>query len=277
MKIEIIFVFILISSIYSDGGSEGITFTASGIATGTCTSGTYTFKVNGALTGATTGAISITATFSSPSTPPTATCSLPKTDAADIASVAIECSITSVLNDDTITISAMTGTGVTFAGLPKSMGGTATCAASEPSLTFTASSIPAGTCGNDGVFTFKVSGTLSAATSSAITLTPAFSSPATAPTVTCSLPATASGNVGSAAVECKVTSALNSDTITVSGMTGTGITLSGFPKSMSGTATCSGKTNDAGQGGSGGNGGNGDDAKFIQLSKFLMIILFFIF
>ena len=63
-------------------------------------------------------------------------------------------------------------------------------------------------------------------------------------------------------------------------MTGTGITLSGFPKSMSGTATCSGKTNDAGQGGSGGSGGNGgsgDDAKFIQLSKFLMIILFFIF
>ena len=276
MKIEIIFVFLLISSIYSDEESPGLTFTASGIATGTCTSGTFTFKVNGALSAATAEAITITATFDSPSSP-TATCSLPQTEADDITTAAIECSITSVLNGDTITISAMTGEGITVAGLPKSMGGTATCAASASPLTFTASSIPAGTCGNDGVFTFKVSGTLSAATSSAITLTPAFSSPATAPTVTCSLPATASGNVGSAAVECKVTSALNSDTITVSGMTGTGITLSGFPKSMSGTATCSGKTNDAGQGGSGGNGGNGDDAKFIQLSKFLMIILFFIF
>ena len=274
MKIEIIFVLLLISSIYSDE-----TFTASGIVAGACTSGTYTFTVTGSLSGATTAAIAITPSFTSPSSP-TATCSLPKTDAGDIASAAIECSITSALNSDTITVSGMTGEGITVSGLPKSMGGTATCPESAPPLTFTASSIPAGTCGDDGVYTFKVSGTLSAATSTAITLTPAFTSPATAPTVTCSLPATASGNIASAAVECKVTSALNSDTITVSGMTGTGITLSGFPKSMSETATCSGKTNDAGQGGSGGSGGNGgsgDDAKFIQLSKFLMIILFFIF
>jgi hypothetical protein len=277
MKIEIIFVFLLISSIYSTPA-----FTASNYGTGTCTSGTYTFTVTGSLSEETTSDIAISATFSSPSTPPTATCSLPQTATANIGSVAITCSITSALNSNTITISAMTGSGVTVdvTGLSSKSLSDVTCPESAPPVTFTASSIPAGTCGDDGVYTFKVSGTLSAATSTAITLTPAFTSPATAPTVTCSLPATASGNIASAAVECKVTSALNSDTITVSGMTGTGITLSGFPKSMSGTATCSGKTNDAGQGGSGGSGGNGgsgDDAKFIQLSKFLMIILFFIF
>ena len=273
MKIEIIFVFLLISSIYSQ-----VTFTASNYGTGTCTSGTYTFTVTGSLSAATSTVITLTPAFTSPSSP-TATCSLPITETEDIASAAIECSITSALNSDTITVSGMTGTGVTVdvSGLSSKSLSDVTCPESAPPLTFTASSIPAGTCGDDGVYTFKVSGTLSAATSTAITLTPAFTSPATAPTVTCSLPITTAENIGSAAVECKVTSALNSDTITVSGMTGTGITLSGFPKSMSGTATCSGKTNDAGQGGSGGNGGSGDDAKFIQLSKFLMIILFFIF
>ena len=67
-------------------------------------------------------------------------------------------------------------------------------------------------------------------------------------------------------------------------MTGTGITFSGFPKTMTGTsATCSDKTDVEEQGVSGrnggrsGSGGSSDDAKFIQLSKFLMIILFFIF
>ena len=49
------------------------------------------------------------------------------------------------------------------------------------------------------------------------------------------------------------------------------------------TATCSDKTDVEEQGvsgrngGSSGSGGSSDDAKFIQLSKFLMIILFFIF
>ena len=285
MKIEIIFVFLLISSIYSDE-----TFTASDIVAGTCTSDTYTFTVTGILTGETTSAITITPSFTSPSSP-TATCSLPKTATANIESAVNECSISSALNSDTITISAMTATGVTVdvSGLSKSLNDVK-CGASVSPLTFAASSIPAGNCGNDGVYTFTVSGTLSAATCSAITLTPAFSSPATAPTVTCSLPATASGNVASAAIECKVTSALNSDTITVSGMTGTGITFSGFPKSMTGTSATKNWRQEqgvsGGNGGSGGSGGNGgssgsggssDDAKFIQLSKFLMIILFFIF
>ena len=268
MKIEIIFVFLLISSISTDP-----TFTASGIATGTCTSGSYTFKVNGALTAATATAITITPTFTSPSAP-TVTCSLPATTDENKGSAAIECTITSALNGDTITISAMTGTGVTVDGLPKSMSGTVTCGASAPALTFTASSIATGTCGNDGIFTFKVSGALSAATSSAITITPTFTSPTKAPTVTCSLPVTAAANIASAAVECKVTSALSGDKITVSAMTGTGVTISGLPQTMTGTATCAGKSEEKKNDGS---DGSDDDAKFIQLSKFLMIILFTIF
>ena len=268
MKIEIIFVFLLISSISTDP-----TFTASGIATGTCTSGSYTFKVNGALTAATATAITITPTFTSPSAP-TVTCSLPATTDENKGSAAIECTITSALNGDTITISAMTGTGVTVAGLPQTMSGSATCGAAAPALTFTASSIATGTCGNDGIFTFKVSGALSAATSSAITITPTFTSPTKAPTVTCSLPVTAAANIASAAVECKVTSALSGDKITVSAMTGTGVTISGLPQTMTGTATCAGKSEEKKNDGS---DGSDDDAKFIQLSKFLMIILFTIF
>ena len=140
--------------------------------------------------------------------------------------------------------------------------------------TFTASNIATGTC-NEGEYTFIVSGTLSAATSSAITITPTFTSPTSAPTVTCSLPVTAAANIGSAAIECKVTSALSSATITVSGMTGTGVTVSGLPKTMTGTATCAGKTDNSNP--TGDNEGSDDNAKFIQLSKFLMVILFFIF
>ena len=137
--------------------------------------------------------------------------------------------------------------------------------------TFTASSIATGTC-SSGKYTFSVSGTLSADTASAITITPTFTSPDPAPTVTCSLPATSAGN---AAIECEITSALNGATITVSGMTGSGVTVSGLPKTMTGTATCAGKTDNSNP--TGDNEGSDDNAKFIQLSKFLMVILFFIF
>lgn len=272
MKIEIIFVFLLISSIFSTDPS----FTASAIASGTCTSGSYTFKVNGVLSAATSTAISITPTFTSPSSP-TVTCSLPATTEENLSTAAIECTITSVLNGDSIAISAMSGTGVTFAGLPLTMTGTATCGTAAPAVTFTASSIATGTCGNDGIFTFKVSGALSAATSSAISIKPTFTSPTKAPTVTCSLPVTAAANIASAAVECKVTSALSGDKITVSAMTGTGVTISGLPQTMTGTATCAGKSEEKKNEGSDGSDGSDDDAKFIQLSKFLMIILFTIF
>ena len=171
MKIEIIFIFLLISYVFSEA-----TFTASSIAEGRCSDGKYTFSVSGSLNEATTSAIEITPTFTSPTSAPTVTCTLPITEAANIASAAIVCEITSALSDATITVSAMSGTGVTVSGLPKTMAGTATCPANEPTTTFTASSIAEGTCSN-GKYTFSVSGSLNEATTSAIVITPTFTSP----------------------------------------------------------------------------------------------------
>ena len=109
-----------------------------------------------------------------------------------------------------------------------------------------------GTCGKDVVYKFNVNGALSAATASAIIIKPTFTAPTSSPTCTCSLPITAQANIASAKIECKVTSALSSATITIGSMTGTGVTISGLPKSMTGTATCAGKTD------SGNDGGNND-------------------
>ncbi len=231
MKIEIIFIFLLISYVFSDP-----TFTASSIEEGTCSNGKYTFSVSGSLDAATSSAIDITPTFTSPTSAPTVTCTLPITEAANIASAAIVCEITSALSDATITVSAMSGTGVTVTfSSAITMAGTATCAANAPTTTFTASSIAEGTCSN-GKYTFSVSGSLDAATSSAIDITPTFTSPTSAPTVTCSLPITAAANIASAAIVCEITSALSDATITVSAMSGTGVTVTiSSPITMAGT------------------------------------------
>ncbi len=141
---------------------------------------------------------------------------------------------------------------------------------------FTVSTIGMGTCGNDGVYTFKVKGALSAATSSSISITPTFTAPTSSPTCTYSLPTTVIANIASSVIECKVTSALSSATITIGSMTGTGVTISGLPKSMIGIATCSGKTDGGNE--EGNQGGNNDsNANLIQLSKVLILAFFFIF
>ena len=94
-----------------------------------------------------------------------------------------------------------------------------------------------GTCGKDVVYKFNVNGALSAATASAIIIKPTFTAPTSSPTCTCSLPITAAANIASGKIECQVT-ALSSTTITIGSMTG--------------TATCAGKTD------SGNDGGNND-------------------
>ncbi len=145
----------------------------------------------------------------------------------------------------------------------------------EPSVerpTFTASSIGTGTCGNDGVYTFNVNGALSAATASAISITPTFTAPTSSPTCTCSLPITATANIGTAKIECKVTSALSSATITIGSMTGTGVTIKGLPQTMTGTATCAGKTDTGNEGVN-----NDSNANLIHLSKMLILAFFFLF
>lgn len=291
MKIEILCVFLLITCFEKVASASSLEISAA--AAGECTGSTYTFTLTGAVTGDTTQtAVTLTAT-TNPVT--TATCTLPSGSAAG--AITISCSASSVEIDGNYVISALarpngdtvlsadpTISGVTIASVK--------CPASnepddlddpddpddpddEPSVastTFTASSIGTGTCGNDGVYTFNVNGQLSAATASAISITPTFTSPTSSPTCTCSLPITATANIASAKIECKVTSALSSATITIGSMTGTGVTIKGLPQTMTGTATCAGKTD------SGNEGGNNDsNANLIHLSKMLILAFFFLF
>ena len=270
MKTEILFLFILISFVISQSQ-----LAISGAEAGTCTSSDYTFTLKGKLTG---GAAETT--FSATTNPSTTTtCTLETTAETEQTDVTLSCKATGVtLSSATLQVTGLTKTGsstTTFSTLTATASiASVTCPSGgnvnpQPSAdnTFTAKSIPVGTCGSDGVYTFTISGSLSAATASALSITPTFTSP-TKPTVTCSLPITATSNIGSANIECKVTSSLSSATITVSALSGQGITFSGLPQTMSGTATCAGKTDDSGNNGSDANG------KFIQFSKFLIFTIF---
>ena len=276
MKTEILCLFILISFVISDSQ-----LAISAAEAGTCTSSDYTFTLKGKLTG---GAAETT--FSATTNPSTTTtCTLQATAATVETDVTLSCTATSVsLSSVSLQVTALTKTGNSITDFDSLTGtgsiASVTCPSGTPaqdpagvSYTFTAKSIPAGTCGTDGVYTFTISGTLSAATTSALTITPTFTSPSTKPNVTCSLPITTSANINSANIECKVTSALSSATVEVSALSGTGITFSGLPQTMSGTATCAGKSNDSGSGNDG-NGNDGSDGKFIQLSKFLIFAIF---
>ena len=274
MKIEILCVFLLITCFEV---TSQATLAISAAAAGTCTSSTYTFTLTGTLTGTTADALTLTAT-TTPST--TATCTLPATNPEG--TVTLNCTATSVTIDGSYAITALarpqddqllsadpTISGISIASVK--------CPASNPqqdvvSPTFTASGIGTGTCGNDGVYTFNVNGALSAATASAISITPTFTAPTSSPTCTCSLPITAQANIASAKIECKVTSALSSATITIGSMTGTGVTIKGLPQTMTGTATCAGKTDTGNEGGN-----NDSNANLIHLSKMLILAFFFLF
>ena len=241
MKIEILCVFLLITCFEV---TSQATLAISAAAAGTCTGSTYTFTLTGTLTGTTADDLTLTAT-TNPVT--TATCTLAATNAQG--SVTLSCSATSVTLDGNYVISAL--------ALPAGN---------------TVLSIGTGTCGNDGVYTFNVNGALSAATASAISITPTFTAPTSSPTCTCSLPITAQANIASAKIECKVTSALSSATITIGSMTGTGVTIKGLPQTMTGTATCAGKTDTGNEGGN-----NDSNANLIHLSKMLILAFFFLF
>ena len=275
MKIEILCLFLLIT--YTSSATLAITGVGDNPAP-SCSGTTYTFTLTGTLTGTTTASVTLTAT-TNPIT--TASCVLPKTDAEG--SVTLTCTATDVSIDGNYAITALakpdeqqlssdpTISGVTIPSV------NCPSQATNPTLTFTASGISTGTCDSKGQYTFKVNGELSAATNSAISITTAFTSPATAPTYTCSLPIT-SDNLSSAYIECTITSVLSSDTITIGSMTGTGITISGLPKSMTGTATCSGKTESEDDNtNQNNNNSSDDDGKFIQVCKFVILTIFLIF
>ena len=275
MKIEILCVFLLITCF--EKVASDTTLAISAAAAGSCSESTYTFTLTGELAGTTTAsAVTLTAT-TDPVT--TATCTLAITSQAG--AVSLSCSATSVnLNgnyvisalappDDSIITETPTVSGATISSVK--------CPDSEehveePGTTFTASGIGTGTCGNEGVYTFNVNGQLSAATASAISITPTFTAPTSSPTCTCSLPITATANIASAKIECKVTSALSSATITIGSMTGTGVTIKGLPQTMTGTATCAGKTDGGNEGGN-----NDSNANLIHLSKVLILAFFFLF
>ena len=55
-------------------------------------------------------------------------------------------------------------------------------------------------------------------------------------------------------------------------MTGTGVTVGGLPQTMTGTATCAGKTDTGNEGGN-----NDSNANLIHLSKMLILAFFFLF
>lgn len=277
MKIEILCVFLLITCFEV---TSQATLAISAAAAGTCTGSTYTFTLTGTLTGTTADDLTLTAT-TNPVT--TATCTLAATNAQG--SVTLSCSATSVTLDGNYVISALAlpAGNTVLSENPTVSGATISsvkCPTSEvneegqgvASPTFTASGIGTGTCGNDGVYTFNVNGALSAATASAISITPTFTAPTSSPTCTCSLPITAQANIASAKIECKVTSALSSATITIGSMTGTGVTVGGLPQTMTGTATCAGKTDTGNEGGN-----NDSNANLIHLSKMLILAFFFLF
>ena len=277
MKIEILCVFLLITCF--EKVASDTTLAISAATAGSCSESTYTFTLTGAVTGDTTeSAVTLTAT----TTPTTsATCTLPSGSAAG-GSVTLNCTATSVTIDGDYVISALARPegNTVLTSNPTITQATITsvkCPASNQqqgveSPTFTASSIGTGTCGNDGVYTFNVNGALSAATASAISITPTFTAPTSSPTCTCSLPITAQANIASAKIECKVTSALSSATITIGSMTGTGVTVGGLPQTMTGTATCAGKTDTGNEGGN-----NDSNANLIHLSKMLILAFFFLF
>ena len=279
MKIEILCVFLLITCF--EKVASDTTLAISAAAAGTCTGSTYTFTLTGTLAGDTTqSAVELTAT-TNPVT--TATCTLPSGSTAG--AITISCSASSVNIDGNYVISALAlpAGNTVLSENPTVSGATISsvkCPTSEvneegqgvASPTFTASSIGTGTCGNDGVYTFNVNGQLSAATASAISITPTFTAPTSSPTCTCSLPITATANIGTAKIECKVTSALSSATITIGSMTGTGVTIKGLPQTMTGTATCAGKTDTGNEGVN-----NDSNANLIHLSKMLILAFFFLF
>ena len=83
--------------------------------------------------------------------------------------------------------------------------------------------------------------------------------------VNCSLPIITNSNIGSDNIECKVISNLSSGNIIVSDLSCKGITFSGLTLTMSGNATCDGKSD---------GGGCDDNGIFIQFSKFLIFTIF---
>ena len=149
--------------------------------------------------------------------------------------------------------------------------------------TVTITTVTAGTCANS-VYTFTLTGTTTEALGKTQTAAVTLSSPAST-TPTCTIvsedPAAATRRLkaGDVTITCTISSALSGATITVSGVqvNGAAATITGLTQ-MTGTATCAGSSSGSGSGsGSGSTDEKKDSGNFIQLSRFLLMIILFAF
>ena len=154
--------------------------------------------------------------------------------------------------------------------------------------TVTITTVTAGTCANS-VYTFTLTGTTTEALGNSQTAAVTLSSPAST-TPTCTIvsenPAAQGGRrlgAGDVTITCTISTALSGATITVSEVkvNGAAATIANLQQ-MSGTATCAGSSSGSGTGsGSGSGSGSTDEKKdsgnFIQLSRFLLMIILFAF
>ena len=148
--------------------------------------------------------------------------------------------------------------------------------------TVTITKVNAGTCANS-VYTFTLTGTTDAALGATQTAAVTLSSPAST-TPTCTIvsenPAvTRRLGAGDVTITCTISSALSGATITVSEVkvNNAAATITNIQQ-MSGTATCAGSSSGSGSGsGSGSTDEKKDSGNFIQLSRFLLMIILFAF
>ena len=150
--------------------------------------------------------------------------------------------------------------------------------------TVTITTVTAGTCANS-VYTFTLTGTTTEALGKTQTAAVTLSSPAST-TPTCTIvsenPAAQGSrrlSPGDVTITCTISTALSGATITVSEVKVNNVaaTITGLTQ-MNGTATCAGSSSGSGSGsGSGSTDEKKDSGNFIQLSRFLLMIILFAF
>ena len=149
--------------------------------------------------------------------------------------------------------------------------------------TVTITKVNAGTCANS-VYTFTLTGTTTDALGNSQTAAVTLSSPAST-TPTCTIvsedPSRRRLNAGDVTITCTISSALSGASITVSEVkvNNAAATITNIQQ-MSGTATCAGSSSGSGTGSGSGSGSTDekkDSGNFIQLSRFLLMIILFAF
>ncbi len=194
----------------------------------------YMVRIFGYLSESLVSDINIIATFDSLT--PSYNCTLHADIEASIGSNYIICNITIEIKESNITILDMSGTEISIIGLPITINPDSVTRSSDDLIPiFKASGITIGNCFRDK-YRFRVSGILSKPTTSVISITLSFDDKI--PDYNCSIPITEEANLGSAYIQCEITSTLNGNTIKVLSVRSYDIFVKGLPVTMIGTATC---------------------------------------